>query len=136
MRAVVHQAALFQADRGRERRADGALGHERPGLLMHGVPTHHVADGELDAVSLAGRQHGPRLAQAAGHGLLAKDGARRIAGGGQNRLRSMPAGGRGNAEEVGALLVQHSLEVAVAAQGRKLALRTVKRRRIHVADSG
>ena len=103
---------------------------------MHRVPAHHVADSQLYAVLLAGRQHGPSLAQADGHGLLAEDGARRTARGGKNGLRGVPARWRCDAEQVGLLLVQHPLEVAVTAQVRELAADAVKRGWIDVADRG
>ena len=115
---------------------DGALGHQRPCLLVHGVPAHHVADGQLDAVLLAGRQHGPCLAQAAGHRFLTEDGERPIARGRQNRLRGVPARRSRDAEQVGLLLVQHLREVAVAAQGREIAFDAAKCGRIYVADRG
>ena len=69
---------------------------------------------QLDAVAVAGGQHGASLAHVVGHPFLAKDALGRVLRGRQDGHVHVERLGGGDVDEVGLFLAQHRFEVGVA----------------------
>ena len=93
--------------------ADGALANQVARLEPGGVVRTLEGDDQLDAVALAGRQHGVRLAQVDRHRFLAQDGFRSARRRGDDHLGVLLVP-RAHVHEVGLLGVEHLAEVGVA----------------------